>query len=484
MKITKIILPLVLGLAGGMIAIFIAGGLKSNDKQAVVQHPVVGPGMTRNVVHNPQEQGAIGTAGSVDLREAAKKTVPAVVNVKTMQMGREYYGNPLDFWFGIQPQVREVPRNMGIGSGVIITEDGYIITNNHVIEGSDQILVTLNDKREFQAKVIGSDKNTDIALLKIDASGLQPIEYGDSDDAVLGEWVLAVGNPYNLTSTVTAGIISAKARELGGKMNLESFLQTDAAVNPGNSGGALVNARGELIGINTAIQSPTGSYSGYSFAVPVNIARKVVGDLKEYGKVQRAVIGIRMGELTPASAKELNVKAQSGIYVGEVLKGGAAAKAGLKAGDVIVQVNGYEVKTTPEFQEQLAKYTPGNTIQLVVDRDGSEKLIEVTLQNSYGDLAVSSDSDGILGAKVTPLSQQERYRYRLNKGVKITELKNGKFKSAGLSEGYIILKINNTVIYNSEDLERAIKAAGDEGIFVTAVSPRGRVEYFAFALQD
>lgn len=484
MKITKIILPLVLGLAGGMIAIFIAGGLKSNDKQAVVQHPVVGPGMTRNVVHNPQEQGAIGTAGSVDLREAAKKTVPAVVNVKTMQMGREYYGNPLDFWFGIQPQVREVPRNMGIGSGVIITEDGYIITNNHVIEGSDQILVTLNDKREFQAKVIGSDKNTDIALLKIDASGLQPIEYGDSDDAVLGEWVLAVGNPYNLTSTVTAGIISAKARELGGKMNLESFLQTDAAVNPGNSGGALVNARGELIGINTAIQSPTGSYSGYSFAVPVNIARKVVGDLKEYGKVQRAVIGIRMGELTPASAKELNVKAQSGIYVGEVLKGGAAAKAGLKAGDVIVKVNGYEVKTTPEFQEQLAKYTPGNTIQLVVDRDGSEKLIEVTLQNSYGDLAVSSDSDGILGAKVTPLSQQERYRYRLNKGVKITELKNGKFKSAGLSEGYIILKINNTVIYNSEDLERAIKAAGDEGIFVTAVSPRGRVEYFAFALQD
>lgn len=484
MKITKIILPLVLGLAGGMIAIFIAGGLKSNDKQAVVQHPVVGPGMTRNVVHNPQEQGAVGTAGSVDLREAAKKTVPAVVNVKTMQMGREYYGNPLDFWFGIQPQVREVPRNMGIGSGVIITEDGYIITNNHVIEGSDQILVTLNDKREFQAKVIGSDKNTDIALLKIDASGLQPIEYGDSDDAVLGEWVLAVGNPYNLTSTVTAGIISAKARELGGKMNLESFLQTDAAVNPGNSGGALVNARGELIGINTAIQSPTGSYSGYSFAVPVNIARKVVGDLKEYGKVQRAVIGIRMGELTPASAKELNVKAQSGIYVGEVIKGGAAAKAGLKAGDVIVKVNGYEVKTTPEFQEQLAKYTPGNTIQLAVDRDGSEKLIEVTLQNSYGDLAVSSDSDGILGAKVTPLSQQERYRYRLNKGVRIAELKNGKFKSAGLSEGYIILKINNTVIYNSEDLERAIKAAGDEGIFVTAVSPRGRVEYFAFALQD
>ena len=195
---------------------------------------------------------------------------------------------------GAQPQMREVPRNMGIGSGVIITEDGYIITNNHVIDRSDKVMATLNDKREFEAKVIGTDPDTDIALLKIDANGLQPIEYGNSDDVVLGEWVLAVGNPYNLTSTVTAGIISAKARQLGGKMNLESFLQTDAAVNPGNSGGALVNAKGELIGINTAIQSPTGSYSGYSFAVPVNVARKVVSDLKEYGKVQRAMIGIKM----------------------------------------------------------------------------------------------------------------------------------------------------------------------------------------------
>lgn len=224
--------------------------------------------------------------------------------------------------------MREVPRNMGIGSGVIITEDGYIITNNHVIDRSDKVMVTLNDKREFEAKVIGTDPDTDIALLKIDANGLQPIEYGNSDDVVLGEWVLAVGNPYNLTSTVTAGIISAKARQLGGKMNLESFLQTDAAVNPGNSGGALVNAKGELIGINTAIQSPTGSYSGYSFAVPVNVARKVVSDLKEYGKVQRAMIGIKMQELTPALAKEYKLKEQSGIYVAEVIPGGAAEKAG------------------------------------------------------------------------------------------------------------------------------------------------------------
>ena len=371
MKITKLILPLVLGLTGGLIAIFITDGLKSENKQPVLQHDIVGPGMTR-VVHNPQQENT-GIAGSVDLREAAKKTVPAVVNVTPVQMGRVYYGNPLDFWFGGgRTQVREEPIDMGIGSGVIITEDGYIITNNHVVEKSDKVMVTLNDKRKFEAKLIGTDPDTDIALLKIDATDLQPIQYGNSDEVVLGEWVLAVGNPYNLTSTVTAGIISAKARGLGGKMSLESFLQTDAAVNPGNSGGALVNARGELIGINTAIQSPTGSYSGYSFAVPVNVARKVVSDLKEFGKVQRAVLGIRMQELTPESAKQMKLKESSGIYVGSVISGGAAAKAGVREGDVIQRINGYEVNTTPQLQEQLAKYAPGNSVQLAISRDGKE----------------------------------------------------------------------------------------------------------------
>lgn len=484
MKITKFILPLLLGLTGGLMAYWIADGFTTKTVEPVAPHQIVGPGTVRPVVHKADEGGTDATGGLVDLRMAAKKTVPAVVNVMTVQMRKEYYGNPLEFWFGgVKPQVREVPRNMGIGSGVIITEDGYIITNNHVIAQSDKVIVTLNDKREFEAKVVGADPNTDIALLKIDAKGLQPIEYGNSDDVVLGEWVLAVGNPYNLTSTVTAGIISAKARQLGGKMNLESFLQTDAAVNPGNSGGALVNAKGELVGINTAIQSPTGSYSGYSFAVPVNIARKVVSDLKEYGKVQRAVLGISMAELTPAAAKEYKLEEQSGIYVAEIIEGGAAAKAGIKAGDVIRQLNGYEVKTFAELQEQLAKYAPGNKIQVTLSRKGKEKVVDVVLQNSFGDAALMTGDD-ILGAKVAPLSQNERYRYRLNKGVKITELKNGKFKSAGLTEGYIIVKINDIVIYDSEDLERALKAVGDEGVFVTAVSPKGRVEYFAFSLQN
>ncbi len=298
---------------------------------------------------------------------------------------------------------------------------------------------------------------------------------------MLGEWVLAVGNPYNLTSTVTAGIISAKARGLGGQMSLESFLQTDAAVNPGNSGGALVNAKGELIGINTAIQSPTGSYSGYSFAVPVNVARKVVSDLKEYGKVQRAVLGIRMGELTPAEAARMGLKESSGIYVGEVIKGGAADKAGIREKDVIQKINGYEVLTVPQLTEQLGQYTPGNTIQVTLSRNGQEKVFDVILQNTFGDVSVDTDS-GILGAQVVPLTEEDRYRYRVDKGVKIQELKNGKLKSAGLSAGYVIVKINNTVIYNREDLERAVKSAGSDGVFVTAVSPRGRVEYFAFSL--
>lgn len=488
MKVIKFIIPLILGIAGGVIAFLIMESVQNKNIRPAFQHEIVGPGAVRPVVHTPEGDNFTGGAGAVDLRMAAKKTIPAVVNVRTLEMAREYVGGNslLDFWFGSQqPQTREVPRGLGIGSGVIISDDGYIITNSHVLEGSDQVIVTLNDKREFQAKIIGRDRNTDIALLKVDAEGLQPIEYGNSDNVVLGEWVLAVGSPYNLNSTVTAGIISAKARALGGQMSLESFLQTDAAVNPGNSGGALVNAKGELIGINTMIYSPTGSYSGYSFAVPVSIARKVVSDLKEYGKVQRAVFGIQMQELTPALAKEKSIQQQSGIYVVDALEGGAAKKAGVKAGDVIVKLNGFDVKSLAEFQEQLVKYNPGAVVQVQVIRDGKEKTLDVTLQNSYGDLAVVGKDDAtILGAKVAPLSKDDRYRYRINKGVKIEELKAGKFKDAGLSEGYIIVKINNTVVYDAEDLERALKSVGNEGVFVTAVSPRGRVEYFAFSLQN
>lgn len=485
MNVTKsMIVSLVLGITGGFIAFFVADGFSDKNVNRILPHQVVGPGIIKSVSHTSDESEFVG---NVDLRGAAKKAVPGVVHVKTVQMGKEYVGNSLlDYMFGDQPQTRDVPLGMGSGSGVIISEDGYIITNNHVIDGSDRVLVILNDKRQFEAKVIGKDPNTDIALLKIEGKDFPYLEYGNSDDVALGEWVLAVGNPYNLTSTVTAGIISAKARELGlnrGQMNLDSFLQTDAAVNPGNSGGALVNEKGELIGINTAIQSRTGAYSGYSFAVPVNTARKVVGDLKEYGKVQRAYLGISMGELTPALAQDMGLKESSGIYVAEVINGGAAKKAGLDKGDVIQYVNGIEVKTTPEFQEQLVKYNPGSAVKLGVSRGGTIKEIDVVLQNSYGDTALEGKENfGILGAKVEPLSKEDRMHYRLNKGVKINELKNGKFKSAGLSEGYVIVKINDYVIYDGEDLKKALEAVNDGGVFITAVNPRGRVEYFAFSL--
>lgn len=484
MNVTKSIFSLILGVAGGFIAFFAADRLGEGKIKPVLQHEMVGPGI-KQVVYTPENDPVPG--GLIDLRIAAKKAVPGVVHVKTIQMGREYVGNPLlNYFFGGTPQSREVPMTTGYGSGVIIASDGYIITNNHVIKEADKVIVVLNDKKEYEAKVIGQDPNTDIALLKIDGENLPYVEYGNSDEVSLGEWVLAVGNPYNLTSTVTAGIISAKARELGmnrGQMSLESFLQTDAAINPGNSGGALVNAQGELIGINTLIQSPTGAYSGYAFAVPVNIARKVVNDLKDYGKVQRGVLGIYMRELTPALADELKLKENTGIYVADVIQDGAAQKAGMKKGDVIQEINSREIKTTPEFYEQLGKYHPGSVVQFKVNRNGTEKIINVTLQDSYGSTVLGKTDDaGILGAKVSPLTKEERYRYGLNKGVKIVDLKNGKFKAAGLEKGYIIIKINDAVVYDENDLNRAINAVGDNGVFVTAVSPQGRVEYFAFSL--
>ncbi len=378
MKAITYLISLLLGLGGGFAAFYIM----ERGKQPVVPfpHEIVGP--DRMQPEKPRGEAARGTRRMehVDLRTAAGKTVPPVVNVTPVQIGRVYYASPWDFWFGVgHGQVREEEMDMGVGSGVIISEDGYIVTNNHVIAKSDKIVVTLNDKRKFEAKLIGTDPDTDIALLKIDADGLQAIKYGNSDEVTLGEWVLAVGNPYNLTSTVTAGIISAKARALGNKMNLESFLQTDAAVNPGNSGGALVNARGELIGINTAIQSPTGSYSGYSFAVPVNVAKKVVSDLKQFGQVQRVMLGIRMQELTPEWAQQLRLQETAGIYVAEVIRGGAAAKAGVKNGDVLLKINGYDVLTAPQLQEQLAKYTPGDVIRLTYSRRGEKHDLEIKL---------------------------------------------------------------------------------------------------------
>lgn len=332
---------------------------------------------------------ALTDAGETNFTQAAELSVNAVVHVKVSYANqRQYYSSdPLFEYFFGRPQTREVPQQQASGSGVIISSDGYIVTNNHVIDRAQQILVVLNDKREFQAVLVGTDPNTDIALLKIEASDLPAIRMGSSDELRVGEWVLAVGNPFNLTSTVTAGIVSAKARNiniLDADMKIESFIQTDAAVNPGNSGGALVNTRGELVGINTAIASRTGSYSGYSFAVPVSIAQKVVGDLRQYGVVQRAVLGVQMREITAELKREKNLGTLQGVYVVAVLPDGAAQRAGVRQGDVITQIDAAPIKTGTDLQEQIGRHRPGDTVMLTILRENTLMTLSASLTNRQG----------------------------------------------------------------------------------------------------
>ena len=318
----------------------------------------------------------------VDFTQAAERSVEAVVHVKTKYYRQQQYVDPFyQFFFG-RPQQSQQPSAMASGSGVILSNDGYIVTNNHVIEDANEIEVVLNDKRTFAAQLIGTDPNTDLALLKIEATDLPTIEIGNSDDLRVGEWVLAVGNPFNLTSTVTAGIVSAKARSiniLNSDMKIESFIQTDAAVNPGNSGGALVNTRGQLVGINTAIASQTGSYAGYAFAIPTAIMQKVVADLRQYGTVQRALLGIRMLDITQQVKDQLSLESMEGVYVGEVISGSAADKAGMKAGDVIVQVDGRPINASSQLQEQIGRKNPGDQITILVRRGQRSLTLQVTL---------------------------------------------------------------------------------------------------------
>ena len=318
----------------------------------------------------------------VDFTQAAERSVEAVVHVKTKYYRQQQYVDPFyQFFFG-RPQQSQQPSAMASGSGVILSNDGYIVTNNHVIEDANEIEVVLNDKRTFTAKLIGTDPNTDLALLKIEATDLPTIEIGNSDDLRVGEWVLAVGNPFNLTSTVTAGIVSAKARSiniLNSDMKIESFIQTDAAVNPGNSGGALVNTQGQLVGINTAIASQTGSYAGYAFAIPTAIMQKVVADLRQFGTVQRALLGIRMLDITQQVKDQLSLESMEGVYVGEVISGSAADKAGMKAGDVIVQVDGRPINASSQLQEQIGRKNPGDQITILVRRGQRSLTLQVTL---------------------------------------------------------------------------------------------------------
>ncbi len=428
-------------------------------------------------------------AGAVDFTYAAEKAVHAVVHVKTKSTSTDNYAdNPLyEFFFGDRGNMPSRPV-LGFGSGVIISEDGYIVTNNHVIDNMDEVEIVLNDRRSFSGELIAADPNTDLALLKIDAKNLPYLTYGNSDDLKLGQWILAVGNPYNLTSTVTAGIVSAKARDIGinrerSPFPIESFIQTDAAVNPGNSGGALVNVAGELVGINSAIASQTGAYSGNSFAVPVSIVKKVVADLMEFGVVQRAILGVTIQDVTQELADEHNIKNINGVYINGLREEGAAVEAGIKEGDIILSVNNVPVNSVSQLQEQISRYRPNDKVDLFINRDNKEKQISVTLRNLEGntDVVKKDVAVSILGANFAPITSKEKKDLNINNGVKIISLSSGKLMKAGISEGFIITRINNKSVSDVDDINSIISVTRG-GVYIEGIYPNGQSAYYAFGL--
>jgi Do/DeqQ family serine protease len=434
---------------------------------------------------------ALPQAQLPDLTQAAERSVSAVVHITTKTKTNYFEGGNdiFEYFFGPRGNSRpEQQYSRAAGSGVIIGEEGYIVTNNHVVDGAEDIEVILNDNRKFTAKVIGRDPNTDIALIKIDAKNLAVLPWGDSETLKLGEWVLAVGNPFNLTSTVTAGIVSAKSRNIGimsGKMPLESFIQTDAAVNPGNSGGALVNARGELVGINTAIASQTGSYSGYSFAIPASIVHKVVEDLRKFGEVQRALLGVTIKTVDADLAKEHHLDKTEGIWVESLTDDGGARAAGIKKGDVIVAVNATKVNSVSQLQEQIGKHRPGDQVAITVRRDGADKIFNVTLKNTKGNTSVVKETFSMLGAEFGDISDKDRDRLNIEQGVQVIKITSGKMKNAGVRVGFIITDVNKTSVGNVEDIKRIIAMTSDKKpVLIEGVYPDGKWAYYVFDLNE
>jgi Do/DeqQ family serine protease len=408
--------------------------------------------------------------GVIDFSPVAERVVHAVVHVKTKTIREYSYRNPIfEYFYGETPgQSQEVP---GFGSGVIISSDGYIITNNHVIEGANEVEVTLNDNRTFPAVVIGRDPSTDIAVLKIDSKGLPWVEYGNSDDLRLGEWVLAIGNPFNLTSSVTAGIVSAKGRSLGlleDQYRIESFIQTDAALNRGNSGGALVNTRGELVGITSAILSPSGAYAGNSFAIPTSIVKKVVEDLREYGEVQRAIIGVNIRDITSDDLKDLNLDAATGVLVTGITENGAAEEAGMKEGDIIVGVDSRKVSTAAELQEAIGKKRPGDKATVSVMRKGKSQEFNVTLRNLSGTTDIVKVGEGggtIFGVNFQPLTDSEKSEAGISEGMRVASVGEGRLRDLGIRRGDIVTAINGKEINTLADIRRVT----DNGSELTSI---------------
>lgn len=451
-------------------------------------------------------------AFQTDFTQAAEKTINSVVCIKSYvsRVQQQYYDpfdgmmDPFEFFFGT-PQQRQQPKSnkkqkkgepvqSGLGSGVIIREDGYIVTNNHVIDGADKLEVILNDNRSYEAKIIESDEATDLALLKIDEKGLTPVVFGNSDAVKVGEWVLAVGNPFGFNSTVTAGIVSAKARSISSgngarRLGLDSYIQTDAALNPGNSGGALVNLSGQLIGINSAIYSNTGSYTGFSFAIPTSVVKKIISDIKEYGTVQRAVLGIRYLELDAKLAKEHDITATvAGIYVSDIEDLSTAREMGLEEGDVIVKINGNDVHTSAQLVEQMNRFRPGDKITITYIRDNKSYTKTATLKNDRGNTNITKKDDfSSLGCAFMKLTSETKNHLGISHGVQVTGLKNGAIKDAGIKEGFIIMSINDTPVNSSDDVEyiydQIMKGEdGDHVMFVTGIYTTGKKGYYAVNL--
>lgn len=423
-----------------------------------------------------------------DFEAAASISIHAVVHIKSeFQKKSLVYDDFFGFFnYGGQRQPREyISPYSAMGSGVVVSPDGYIVTNNHVVQEATNIVVTLNDKRVYEAKVVGTDPSSDLALIKIEEQALPFLTYGNSDEVKIGEWVLAVGNPFNLTSTVTAGIVSAKARNiniLGSQGAIESFIQTDAAVNSGNSGGALVNTRGELIGINAAIASGTGYYTGYSFAIPVNIVKKVVGDFMKFGKIQRAYLGVYYREIDDQFAKDKGFSDLRGIYVDDVVEGGPAEAAGVKSGDVIIRIDQQPVNGKAELMELIGQKNPGDKVNMVISRSGKEFDMALTMQGEESQKALVKDDKLIMhGATFQVLTSNEKAKFNIDYGFKIASLGNGKLRSAGISAGFIILSVDRIPMRTTQDLKDAL-ANRQGGVLIEGVYPNGLRAYYGIGL--
>ena len=465
----------------------IAGGLAG-----YVTVRMTSGGDSRTYVYHDPDSGAtvrnVSISGEYpDFTYAAETSVKAVVYVKVVKRSEVPEGpsSLFEYFFGFGSAI---PREqVGTGSGVIISEDGFIVTNNHVVTGATEIEVTVGDNKTFKADIVGTDPATDVALLKIDAKGLPTIPMGDSDQLRLGEWVLAIGSPYGLTSTITAGIVSAKGRSMPGnsrEFKIESFIQTDAAVNPGNSGGALVNIKGELVGINTAIISQTGSYSGYSFAIPVNMVKKITADFREYGSVQRAMLGITMLNNSEDLKEEMKLSTSDGVYISEVVKGGAAEAAGVKKNDILLSIDGVKVSKGTAVQEIINQHSPGDKVELEISRDGKILKMTVTLigretqeMNAYN----LQGNVNLFGAQLVPAPREELEKLGLKAGVKVASVDKGKVRDAGIKAGFIITYVNNNPVASPQDVAAEVKKAR-RSLLIEGFDQNGSLYYYGIGL--